>query len=170
VERVSNCSSNPNKSQREEEQNGANSVFLKLTESQICGIFGINPVTLKKLIHAGKFSFTRQNSRRPVFDMKTVSEWVINNPLVQLEEAEQFAVETRDRLLAAYYSTHTLKNATDDLYIILDEYCKPGSSYLEEDKKRSRSICEKTRSVYHHFIAKKVSPIFMAKTSTALRR
>jgi integrase len=222
----------------------------QLTESQICRIFGINPITLKKLIHDGKIPFTRQDSRRPVFDMKTVSEWVINNPLVQddeeiylkklkaewqeksphvfaalhamnqnvivhsnaqknpkrynlikraskkygflyyvryvdngktvpskwnthtniLQEAEQFAVENRDRLLAAYYSTHALRNAKDDLYIILDEYYQAGSPYLEKDKNRKRAICEKTRSVYHHFITEKFIPYLQSKNINSFEK
>jgi integrase len=209
-----------------------------LTESQITKIFGINPATLRKLIHDGKIPCSYHNSRRPVFDVKTISEWVTNNSIVQnneetrlnkmraewqdkspelfsalhdmddkiiihsnaqknpklyslmkrpckkygflyyvryvdkgklvpskwnthtniLHEAEQFAVENRERLLNVYYAKHAAKNAGNAVYVILGDYYKAGSQYLEKDKKRCRNICEKTRSVYHHFMVDKFIP------------
>jgi site-specific recombinase XerD len=72
-----------------------------------------------------------------------------------LQEAEQFARENRDRILLEYRSKHTPKG---ELYSILEEYYKAGSSYLEKDKNRSRELCEKTRSVYYHFMNKKFIP------------
>jgi integrase len=51
-----------------------------------------------------------------------------------------------------------VKNADNKLYSILEEYYKAGSVYLEKDKKRSRILNEKTRSVYYHFMNKKFIP------------
>jgi site-specific recombinase XerD len=72
-----------------------------------------------------------------------------------LQEAEQFAQENRDRIISEYRSKHTPQG---ELYAILSEYYKAGLSYLEKDKNRNRILCEKTRSVYHHFMMKKLIP------------
>jgi integrase len=56
-----------------------------LTEYQISKIFNIGAITLKKLVRDGKIPFTTQGSR-PYFDMDRMSEWVVNNPLVESEE------------------------------------------------------------------------------------
>jgi hypothetical protein len=56
-----------------------------LTENQISKIFNINLITLKKLVHEGKIPFITQGSR-PRFDMGAISNWVINNPLMENEE------------------------------------------------------------------------------------
>jgi integrase len=69
-----------------------------------------------------------------------------------LQEAEQFARENRDRILSDYHSKHAPQG---ELYSILSEYYKAGSVYLEKDKNRNRELCEKTRSVYYHFMNKK---------------
>jgi site-specific recombinase XerD len=205
-----------------------------LTEYQISKIFNINLLTLKKLVHEGKIPFTTQGSRLR-FDMDTISNWVVNNPLIEneeeiylnkiqaewrekspeifaalkaidqkviahsnaqknpkryslikrpskkygylyyvryldngklipskwnthtniLQEAEQFAQENRDRILSEYRSKHTPQG---ELYSILSGYYKAGSSYLEKDRNRNRILCEKTRSVYYHFMNKKFIP------------
>jgi excisionase family DNA binding protein len=75
-----------------------------------------------------------------------------------LLEAENFARQNRLKILANYYANHAIKNAENELYLILGEYYKAGSSYLEKDKKRNRILGEKTRSVYYHFMAKKFIP------------
>jgi integrase len=75
-----------------------------------------------------------------------------------LQEAERFAQENRSRILAEYYSRHHARNAANRLYLILEEYYKTGSVYMEKDKNRSRILNEKTRSVYYHFMNKKFIP------------
>jgi site-specific recombinase XerD len=72
-----------------------------------------------------------------------------------LQEAEQFAQENRDRILSEYYAKH---KPCGELYSILGGYYKAGSAYLEKDKNRNRTLCEKTRSVYYHFMNKKFIP------------
>jgi integrase len=72
-----------------------------------------------------------------------------------LKEAEQFAQENRDLILSGYRAKHIPQG---ELYSILGGYYKAGSSYLEKDKNRNRILCEKTRSVYYHFMNKKFIP------------
>jgi site-specific recombinase XerD len=72
-----------------------------------------------------------------------------------LQEAEQFARENRGRILSEYRSKHLPQG---ELHSILSGYYKAGSSYLEKDKNRNRMLCEKTRSVYYHFMKKKFIP------------
>jgi integrase len=72
-----------------------------------------------------------------------------------LEEAEKFARDNRDRLLAEYYAKHTPRG---ELYSVLKMYYEKDSEYLIKDKNRDRIICEKTRSVYYHFIEKVFIP------------
>jgi integrase len=69
-----------------------------------------------------------------------------------LQEAEKYAQENRDQILSEYYSKCAARNANNKLYAILEEYYKAGSPYLEKDKNRNRVLCEKTRSVYYHFM------------------
>jgi integrase len=78
-----------------------------------------------------------------------------------LQEAEKFAEENRDRILFEYYSKHALKDV--ELYSILEEYYRAGSSYLEKDRNRNRILGEKARSVYYHFIRKKFIPYLQEK-------
>jgi integrase len=70
-----------------------------------------------------------------------------------LQEAERFAQANREQILSKYYSNHALKN--NELYSTLEEYYSAGSSYLEKDKNRNRRLCEKTRSIYYHFMKHK---------------
>jgi hypothetical protein len=56
-----------------------------LTEYQMTKIFNINPLTLKKLVSEGKIPFTNQGSR-PCFDMDELSNWIINNPIIEEDE------------------------------------------------------------------------------------
>jgi integrase len=56
-----------------------------LTEYQMSKIFNINPITLKKLIREEKIPVTRQGSQ-PRFDMDSISEWMVHNPLIESDE------------------------------------------------------------------------------------
>jgi hypothetical protein len=56
-----------------------------LNEYQISKIFNINPVTLKKLIQAGKIPFTN-TGKHPCFDMNAISDWVVHNPIIEEDE------------------------------------------------------------------------------------
>jgi integrase len=56
-----------------------------LTEYQISKIFNISPLTLKKLICEGKIPFTTQGTR-PHFDMNVISDWLVNNPIIEADE------------------------------------------------------------------------------------
>jgi excisionase family DNA binding protein len=83
-----------------------------------------------------------------------------------LTDAKQFAQENRERILSEYRSKH---NQQGELFTILGEYYKAGSSYLEKDKNRNRILCEKTRSVYYHFMTKKLIPYLQAKAIKTFR-
>jgi site-specific recombinase XerD len=72
-----------------------------------------------------------------------------------LQEAEQFAIENREQLLSAYRIKHIPQG---EMYSFFSGYYAAGSSYLEKDKNRNRKLCEKTRSVYFHFMTKKFIP------------
>jgi integrase len=89
------------------------------------------------------------------------SKW--NTRANTLQEAEKFAVENRARILREYYAKHAAKSAEGGLYEILEEYYKAGSPYLEKDKNRCRVLCEKTRSVYDHFMTEQFIP-FLQKS------
>ncbi|MDR2410908.1 MAG: site-specific integrase [Bacteroidales bacterium] len=56
-----------------------------LTEYQIIKIFNINPITLRKLVNEKKIPFTNQGSR-PRFDMDVISNWIINNSIIEEDE------------------------------------------------------------------------------------
>jgi integrase len=81
------------------------------------------------------------------------SKWCAHTNI--LHEAEEFARANRARILREYYSKHAERGADGGLHEILEGYYKAGSPYLEKDKSRCRSICEKTRSVYCHFMKEK---------------
>lgn len=73
-----------------------------------------------------------------------------------LEDAETFARENRERLLGKYYSKRSVGGGK--LYDILERYYEAGSPYLGNDRNRGRSLGEKTRRVYHHFMTGKFIP------------
>jgi integrase len=88
------------------------------------------------------------------------SKW--NTHTNNMEEAERFAQENRDRILSEYYAKHTPQG---ELYSILENYYTKNSPYLITD--RNRIIGEKTRSVYYHFTAKVLIPFLkMEKVKT----
>jgi hypothetical protein len=59
---------------------------LLLNEYQISKIFDVSRFTIKKLLHEKKIPCVYSESRRPLFNMETLSEWLINNPLVNDDE------------------------------------------------------------------------------------
>jgi integrase len=83
-----------------------------------------------------------------------------------LQDAKQFAQENRERILSEYRSKHSPQG---EVYTILSEYYKAGSSYLGKDKNRNRIINEKTRSVYYNFMIKKFIPYLQKKNIKAFR-
>jgi hypothetical protein len=95
---------------------------------------------------------------RYVKDGKEVrSKW--NTHTNNLEEAQEFAVKNRDRLLAEYHE----KRVSGKLCAILSQYYAAGSEYLVNDKNRGRSVGKKTRSVYFHFINKIFIPFLQGQ-------
>lgn len=72
--------------------------------------------------------------------------------------AEQFAVDNRETILAAYDAKHAVHSTNSDLYTILKGYYLEGSQYLDTARQRGRTIGKKTSSVYAHFINKTLIP------------
>jgi integrase len=77
------------------------------------------------------------------------------------EAAEKFAIENKERILAAYYAKRTQKKA--NIYAVLKSYYDVNSSYLADDKQRGRTLNEKTRSVYYNFITKVFIPFLKSQ-------
>jgi integrase len=69
-------------------------------------------------------------------------------------QAAVFALNNRERLLSAYFEKHGASppRAPKNMFALLEEYYDKDSPFLKEDKARGRSLCEKTRSVYRHFV------------------
>jgi site-specific recombinase XerD len=63
--------------------------------------------------------------------------------------AEQFAVNNRERILAAYHAEHQFDRK---FYDILENYYAKDSPYMATAKQRGRSITEKTQTAYHAFV------------------
>jgi integrase/predicted DNA-binding transcriptional regulator AlpA len=75
-------------------------------------------------------------------------------------EAALFALDNRERLLSAYFHRRgsATPHAKKSMYALLEEYYAKDSPFLKEDKARGRSLCEKTRSVYRHFVTDTLIP------------
>ena len=84
------------------------------------------------------------------------SNWTTKTNIKEL--AEKFAIENRQRLLAAYYGRNLIKKPYSEMYAILRKYYSPNSKYLETDFKRGKSISLKVRRAYHNFITKQFIP------------
>jgi site-specific recombinase XerD len=78
--------------------------------------------------------------------------------------AEQFASDNRETILAKYYAkTRNRKN----IFRILKNYYKKGSTYLEEEWNRGRRLSAHTAGAYHRFIIKKFIPFLRKRKITA---
>jgi len=75
-----------------------------------------------------------------------------------IEAAERWAVENRERLLDKYFKRDTVKKPYGDMYTILRRYYLEDSPYLKIDAKRGRKPGEKNRPVYHNFIVNRFVP------------
>jgi integrase len=72
-----------------------------------------------------------------------------------LELAEQFARENRERILNAYYRK---KQPEYDLYKVLDSYYEDDSPYHQTDDQRGRKLGKKALSIHRNFIKKVAIP------------
>jgi integrase len=75
------------------------------------------------------------------------------------EDAEQFALANRTRLIESYKT----RDKAPTLYAILEAYYMENSPYLSIDRKRNRLLSAKTRSVYRNFIKKVFIPYLRVK-------
>jgi hypothetical protein len=78
------------------------------------------------------------------------SKW--NTHTNDLAEAERFAAENRERILAEYYRKREEREKTVNLYAVLAEYYKEDSPYLAIDRSRNRLIDKKHARIAHRFI------------------
>jgi integrase len=70
-------------------------------------------------------------------------------------QAEQYAKENRERILAGY---HAKKAERRDPYTILEAYYHPDSPYLKIDRGRGRTLSEHRRRQAYNFITKRFIP------------
>jgi integrase len=75
------------------------------------------------------------------------------------EDAEQFALANRQRLIDSYRA----RDKVSTLYATLQTYYQEDSPYLSIDRKRNRILSKKTRSVYRNFIKKVFLPYLKSK-------
>jgi site-specific recombinase XerD len=75
-----------------------------------------------------------------------------------LDLAEQFARDNRDRLLAERGIRQTQKKASREIIQIMEAYYAENSSFLLEDRRRGRSLKDNTRALYHAFMLNKFIP------------
>jgi hypothetical protein len=78
-----------------------------------------------------------------------------------LEQAEQFARENRERLLTNYYKQKLVEY---NLYTVLETYYQDDSLYHKRDGQRGRKLGKKALSIHRNFI-KKVAIPFCGKTA-----
>jgi integrase len=81
------------------------------------------------------------------------SRW--NTRTNNLEAAERFARDNRERILVAYHKKHDTR---DKMYEVLENYYKQNSHYIDSIKKRGRRLCEQVRGQYHNFVKKVLIP------------
>jgi integrase len=81
------------------------------------------------------------------------------------DKAALFALSNRERLLPAYFQK---KNAAmpylkQNMFALLELYYAKDSAFLRECKARGRTLSEKTRSVYYHFVTNVFIPFLREK-------
>jgi integrase len=72
-----------------------------------------------------------------------------------LDAANRFALENRERLLAEY---HKRKQKEQDPHAVLPKYYEENSPYMDVDAKRGRTLCAKKRANLHNFMLKVFLP------------
>ena len=73
------------------------------------------------------------------------------------EAAERFAIENREKLIAAYYNNKETRKLVS-MFSVLEKFYAKDSEYLEINAKRGRVIGEESRACYHNFITKQFIP------------
>ncbi|MDR1095474.1 MAG: tyrosine-type recombinase/integrase [Spirochaetaceae bacterium] len=81
------------------------------------------------------------------------SRW--NTRTNNLEAAECFARDNRERILVAYHGKH---DTDDKMYTVLESYYEKGSPYIDAIKSRGRRLCERVRGQYHSFVKNEFAP------------
>jgi site-specific recombinase XerD len=83
------------------------------------------------------------------------SRW--NTRTKNLEAAERFAQDNRERILTAYHLKH---DSSQQFFEMLSDFYREGSAYMTASANRGRLLGEKTRKEYHAFIIKTLIPFF----------
>jgi site-specific recombinase XerD len=81
------------------------------------------------------------------------SRW--NTHTNNLEAAERFARNNREKILATYHSKH---DTDDKMYAVLGNYYEKNSGYIDVIKRRGKRLCEQVRGQYHSFIINEFAP------------
>jgi integrase len=81
------------------------------------------------------------------------SRW--NTHTNNLDAAECFARDNREKILTAYHSKH---DTDDKMYTVLEAYYEKDSHYINNIKKRGRRLCEQVRGQYHNFVKNVFAP------------
>jgi site-specific recombinase XerD len=84
------------------------------------------------------------------------SHWTTKTNNIEL--AEKYAIENRERLLTKYYCRDIIKKPYGVLYTILKNYYSKNSPYLDIDIKRGRITSDKSRTTYNNFINRQFIP------------
>jgi integrase len=81
------------------------------------------------------------------------SRW--NTRTNNLDAAECFARDNREKILTTYHSKH---DTDDKMYAVLEAYYEKDSRYIDNIKKRGRRLCEQVRGQYHNFVKDVFAP------------
>jgi integrase len=81
------------------------------------------------------------------------SRW--NTRTNNLEAAECFARDNREKILVTYHNKH---DTNDKMYDVLAAYYEKDSRYINDIKKRGRRLCEQVRGQYHSFVKNVFAP------------
>jgi len=88
-----------------------------------------------------------------------------------IEAAERFALQNREKLLSNYYTRGNKKiKSHKELYSILKKYYAENSEFLQTDKRRGRILNDKARVTYHNFINKQFIPYLRKERITSFEQ
>lgn len=83
-----------------------------------------------------------------------------------LDEAEEFAIENRERLVNEYKTNHL---GLSSFFDILEKYYEKGSEYLESESRRKKALSEHQRGIYYNLVKKRFIPFLKEKGIYAMR-
>jgi len=75
-----------------------------------------------------------------------------------MEAAEKYAQENREKLLLKYYGRDIVKKPYGEMFTILKKYYSANSQYVKTDIDRGKQLSDKARGQYYNFITKQFIP------------